>query len=62
MSKKAVLKKLKPCNCTGEAKNITIKNAMSRKEELGDVDAEESEHQFPTFTIIQRNNFYQIAL
>ena len=36
LAKTAAAKKLKPCNFTGEAKNLIIKNAICQKEELGE--------------------------
>ena len=58
MSKKAVFKKLKLQNITGEAKSIVIKKAIARKEELDEVSTQESEHKHSAFIIRQKNNFY----
>ena len=51
------MNKLKPQNHPGEAKNATINNDLDRKEELREVDIQESENKYPSFAIRQRNNF-----
>ena len=51
LSKTATLKKLKAHNCTSEAKNINIENAIARKEELGEINIQESEYKYPSFAI-----------
>jgi len=56
LSKTDALKKLKPYNYTGEAKNAIINNAIARKEELDDENICESENGFPSFAIRSRNN------
>ena len=37
LSKSTTLKKLKPYNCTGDAKNTIINNSMARREESEEV-------------------------
>ena len=58
LNKKAALKKLKPRNHIGDAKNTIINNIMARKEELEEICQKDSECKHPSFIIRQRNNFY----
>lgn len=57
LSKSAALKKLKPHNHPGNAKNAIINITLAGKEELGEDDIQESEHKHPAYVIMQRNNF-----
>ena len=57
LSKTAALKKLKPYNYTGDAKNTIINNAIARKEELEEAHVTNTEHKFPDYSINRRNNF-----
>ena len=52
-----VLRKLKPCDFTGNSKNAMTNNAFARKEELEDISISKSEHRCPLFATRQRNNF-----
>ena len=61
LSKTDVLKKLKPRNCTGEAKNATTTNAIARKEELDYADASNTEYRFSNFAIRQKTIFILVA-
>ena len=51
LSKINMLKKLKPRNYAGKAKNTIINNAFARKEELDSVDASNAECEFSKFAI-----------
>ena len=51
LAKIAATKKSKPCDFTGEAKNLIRNNAICRKEELGDMNIQDSEHAYPSFAI-----------
>ena len=57
LSRNKSLRILKPYNHTGEANNIIIDNALARKEELGESNTEDVEHDHPTFAVMRRNNF-----
>ena len=52
-----MLKKLKLCNYSGEAKQVIINNTIAQKKELDNTDSRESEHRYPLFAINERNNF-----
>ena len=56
------MKKLKPCNYAGEAKNAIISAIIAQKEESDYADACDAEHRFSTFVIRKRNNFYFSSL
>jgi len=57
LNKTDALKKLKPYNFTGDAKNLIISSAFAKKEALEDCNNNDTENDYPSFAIRQRNNF-----
>ena len=51
LSKTAALKKLKPRNCTVDAKNVIISNTIARKDKLEEVHFKDSESKHSTFLL-----------